>query len=161
MKTKLGSCFGLLAISLLAVGACSSVPRSIVPPEVQLVSLSLVRATPQGQTFRVGFLLRNPNDFPIPIQGLEFSARLSGEGLLIGESLAPATLPALGEERLRVEVQTDLVASMSRLIAVVQGPEEGLAYELAGRLRLDGRPPRSVPFAFNGLVPLSATMSTR
>ena len=160
MKTKLISSLGLAAIVLLGVGACSSVPRSIVPPEVQLVSLALVRATTEEQTFRVGFLLRNPNDFPIPVSSIDFSARLSGEGVLIGES-QPVTLPALDEERLNVEVRTDIVSSMSRLLAAVQGPEDGLAYELVGRLRLGGRPPRTVPFTYSGLVPLSATMSTR
>jgi len=149
-----------LFMLLVGLGGCSGLPRSIVPPDVQLVSLSLIEATTDGQRFRLGFLLRNANDFPVPVQSVRFSARLGGEGVLTGESLG-LTLPAGGEERLRVEVRTELVSSITRLLSLVQGPEDGLSYELAGRITLDGRPPRTLPFAHSGLVPLSASMGAR
>jgi LEA14-like dessication related protein len=147
-----------LGASLLALFACSSVPRSVAAPEVQLVSLSLLESTADGQRFRVSLLLDNPNDVALPIRSVRFNARLGGEGILSGESLAPLELPARGRETLRLEVQTDLVSSVSRLLAVVQGPDDGLAYELNGRLMLAGRPERALPFSTCGTVPLTATM---
>lgn len=152
------SCGLVLGTALLGVCACSSVPRSVTPPQVQLVSLSLLEATADGQRFRVSLLLDNPNDVALPIRSVRFNARLAGEGILSGESLAPLELPARSRETLRLEVQTDLVSSVSRLLAVVQGPDDGLAYELNGRLMLAGRPERPMPFSTSGTVPLTATM---
>jgi LEA14-like dessication related protein len=148
----------LLGAALLSLFGCSGVPRSVAAPEVQLVSLSLLEATADGQRCRVGLLLENPNDVALPIRSVQFNARLGGEGILSGESLVPLELPARGRETLRVEILTDLVSSVSRLLAVVQGPDDGLVYELYGRLMLAGRPERAMPFSTSGTVPLTATM---
>lgn len=147
-----------LGAALLALAACSSVPRTVAPPDVRLVSLSLLEATGDGQRFRVSLSIDNPNDLALPIQSLRFNARLGGEGILSGESLEPLELPARGRETVRLEIETDLVSSVSRLLAVVQGPDDGLAYELNGRLMLAGRTERSLPFSTSGTVPLTATM---
>ena len=150
-----------VSLGALALAACSSVPRSVAPPEVELVGLSLLEATPDGQRFRVSLLLDNPNDIELPVQSIRFNARLGGEGILSGESLAPLDLPARGRETLRLEVQTDLVSSVSRLLALVQGPGDAVPYEINGRLTLSGRTARSLPFSQSGSVPLSASMGAR
>lgn len=154
-------CAVLVSLGVLVLGACSSVPRTVAPPEVDLIGLSLLEATPDGQRFRVSLLLENPNDIPLPLQAIRFNARLGGEGILSGESLAPLELPARGRETLRLEIQTDLVSSVSRLLALVQGPGDGVPYEINGRVTLSGRTARSLPFSQSGSVPLSASMGAR
>ncbi len=149
------------ALCALLLAACSSVPRQLTPPRVQLVSLSLLEASVDHQRFELMFSVENPNEFDIPIAGLEYSARLSGQGVLIGQSFEPATLPARGTETLSVELTTELVSSFASMLAVVQGPEDAIPYELNGVLRVAGGLERRVRFSHSGRVPLSSTTGAR
>lgn len=147
------------ALGLLAAG-CSSLPRQLAPPQVELESLALVRAGADSQDFRLGLRITNPNPLPIPVELLRFSVRLGGEGLIAGNSAQRMVLPARGQETLRLEVSTDLVSSLRRLLALAEGPDDTLAYEIDGELVLDPRHRRSLPFRSRGRVPLTATMGT-
>lgn len=144
-----------VSLCLLGLAACSSIPRELASPRVQLASLELLAATRDSQRFAVTLSVDNPNAFEIPLSGVEFSARLSGQGVLIGESSEPATLPARGNEMLRVEVTTEIVSSFSSLLAVLEGPGSGMPYELNGELRLASGMDRRVRFRYSGRVPLS------
>lgn len=144
----------LVPLCALALAACGSVPRQIAPPRVQMVSVSLLEATVDHQRFEVMLDVDNPNAFDIPIDGIEFSARLSGQGVLIGRSNEPATLPGGGTEMLRVELTTELVSSFASLLSVVQGPDNAIPYELSGSLRVASGIDRRVRFSGSGQVPL-------
>lgn len=145
-------------LAALALTACSSVPRSIAPPGAELVSLSLLEGTADGQRYRLGLLLQNANDVALPVRSLRFNLRLSGQGILTGESFEPFELAPGGSETITLVIQSDLVSSVSQLLSFVQGPDDRLAYELNGRLTLTGRPERSVPISMTGTVPLTATI---
>jgi LEA14-like dessication related protein len=148
----------LLTLALWA-GACSSLPRTIEAPDVRLQSLTLLEDGEDGQRLAVRLRVDNPNTVPIPVIGLTFRVRLGGDGLLSGSSMEAFSVPAGGSESVVVEVDTDLVSSLSRLVALVQGPAGALAYEATGELSLS-RPFRSPQsFSARGEVPLS--MSAR
>jgi LEA14-like dessication related protein len=151
---------GVLAAAAL-VAACSSLPRALAPPAVELTGLSLLRATSDRQDFRVTLRIANPNPIPIPVEDLRFNIRLGGEGLLAGGTSSRMTLPARGEETLRLEVSTDLVSSIRRLLSLAQGPDDALSYELDGYIALDRRHRRTLPFRTRGEVPLTATMAVQ
>jgi LEA14-like dessication related protein len=158
-RTTATTASALWLAALIALGGCSSLPRDIVAPRVQMIGLSVIDASGTEQRFRVTLRLQNPNAVAIPIESLRFSARLAGQGVLMGDSAAPVTLPARGTETVRVEVRTDLVSSLSSLLAVVRGPEDALPYEINGDLSV-GRS-RQFPFSYRGDVPLTATLGTR
>jgi LEA14-like dessication related protein len=146
---------GLAILLAVAIAGCQSMAQPIETPVVRLLSLSLVGASLSEQRFGVRLLVENPNAVPIPVDNFDFEVRLGGAGILSGRSLAGFTLPAGGQEIVTAEVSSDLVASVSRLFALVQGPDDGLVYELTGRLNLRGafRPPLN--FYARGEVPLS------
>lgn len=147
------------ALLMLAAAAtlvsCASVPRSIETPRVRLASLSFIGADGNTQTFALTLLVENLNPVPVPIEQIRLRVRLGGEGYLSGESGTAVTIPALDTETVRVEIETDLVSSQSRLMALVQGPQNALPYELDGELNVGGRPPRLLPFQYRGMVPFS------
>jgi LEA14-like dessication related protein len=143
------------AIVLALLVGCSGLPRTLETPSVRLLSLSLLDASSSSQRFGVRLLVENPNAFALPIENFDFEVRLAGEGLLIGRSIAEFTLPANGQEIVTAEITSDLVSSVSRLFALLQGPAGALAYELTGDLVLAGslRPPLN--FSSRGEAPLS------
>jgi len=148
------SLFLLGAICIASVAACSSLPRQLVPPRVELVELRLLQGSFDGQRFAVRVLLNNANAVSIPVLLLEFDVRLAGEGLLEGRSLAPFTLPAGGSQTVEVEIFSNLISSATRLLALAQGPGNSLEYELQGELTLDARLREPLGFYQRGQVPL-------
>ncbi len=146
-----------VCLSCLIQANCSAAPR-LAPPTIQVVGLSLLEASAGRQRFRVGLLIDNQNTEPMPIKELKFTLRLAnGEGLLDGTLPAPVVVPALERQTLRIEVTTELVSSSSRLLSFVQGPANALPYEIFGRLTLDRRFAKPMPFASHGEVPFSMT----
>ncbi|HSG66572.1 MAG TPA: LEA type 2 family protein [Gammaproteobacteria bacterium] len=144
----------LAAVGITGVAACSSLPRQLVPPRVELVELRLLQASFDGQRFAVRVELDNPNAVPIPVRQIEFDVRLAGEGLLDGRSVAPFTLPAGGRQTVDIEIFSNLVSSATRLLALVQGPQNTLEYELQGELTLDVSLREPLGFYHRGQVPL-------
>jgi len=149
------------AITLLLLQACSSLPRQLVSPRVEIAELQLVQASFDGQRFAVRLVLENPNAIAIPVRLLEFDIRLGGEGLLEGASSAPFRLPANGSQAVEVEIFSNLVSSATRLLALVQGPGNVLEYEIQGRLTLDVRFREPIGFYQRGQVPLMIPQASR
>ena len=104
--------------------------------------------------FALRLQLVNPNMAEIPVVRLDFDIRLGGEGRLIGDHATPFTLPGMGSETLEFEVFSELVPSASRLMAVVQGPDNALAYEFHGELVLEATLRDPIEIFRRGQVPL-------
>lgn len=144
-----------MMLAIVVGSGCAGMSRSLIAPEVELVSLSVLGATIDKQRFALTLLISNPNTDPVAAQDLRYSVRVAGEGYLNGNSGAPIVLNGSERQTLRVEIETDTVSSVSRLLAVAQGPDNSLTYELTGDLILGGRPPRLLSFAYRGDVSLT------
>src|SRR5690606_40564195 len=59
-----------------------------------------------------------------------------GGGLLTGRTIEPFMLEPGAEQVVPVEVESDLVSSLSRLIGLLQGPSDSINYDLDGLVRL-------------------------
>ncbi|HEY5567087.1 MAG TPA: LEA type 2 family protein [Gammaproteobacteria bacterium] len=146
-----------LTLGIAIAAGCAGVSRSLVTPEVELVNLAVLGASTETQRFALTFLVSNTNAEALRVQEIRYSVRLAGQGYLNGRSSVPVTLAPTGRQTVRVELETDGVASLSTLLAFVQGPDNALAYELTGDLVLGTRPERLLPFTYNGEVPLNMT----
>jgi len=152
--SRISTAVAVAAIGLSILQACSSLPRQLAPPQVELVEIRLLQAGFDGQRFAVRLLVQNPNPVPIPVRLVEFDVRLAGEGLLDGRSVAPFSLPAGGSQAVDVEIFSNLVSSATRLLSLVQGPNHTLDYEVQGELTLDVRMRDPLSFYRRGQVPL-------
>ena len=144
----------LVACAALAAG-CATLQNALEPPQVRLVGLTLVEASAANQRFELALDVRNPHPIPFPGEELAVSVRLGGAGLLDGRSLEPFVLPAREAETVRIEVESDIVSSLSRLLSLAQGPNSALAYELNGRVTPSRRLSGPIPFSTRGEVPLA------
>lgn len=145
----------LIAYVGLGVASCVATPRSLVAPDVQLVGLSLLGVSADSQRFRVDLAVTNPNEVTIPIERLSFSVRLAGSGVMSGRSLSPFELASGESTTLQLEVTTNLVSSVSRLLALLQGPADSIQYDLDGLVTLSRGLNPTFPFSRRGEVPLS------
>ena len=138
-----------IAVVLLASApfGASLAQRGLVPPRVTVKSLEPL-PSPAGETrFRITLFFDNMSTEPLKIRGIEFKLRLADQGILDGVAGA-MLLEALDQQTLTVEVSSEIVSSVSRLLSFAEGPDNTLAYELFGKLTLERF--RTDPLAFSG-----------
>jgi hypothetical protein len=147
----------IVALGLVTLLGCGSAGSSVVPPRITLQSLEALPPSAGQTRFRAGLLIDNPTPEPMLIHYFEFQLRLADQGILDGVYAAPLTVQALDRQTITLELQSEIISSLSRLLSFVQGPENALPYELLGRITL-GRA-RSEPIAIGsrGQVPLAMT----
>jgi LEA14-like dessication related protein len=151
----------LVVCVLAAFGvACAGSIKDLQAPRVELIGVSVLPGGGANQRFRANLSVRNPNSEPLPIAELRFSVRLAGEGLLTGQLPAPIVVAAQEEQTLRIDVDSEQLSSLSRLLAV-QGQQSTLPYEIVGNVILDRRMRDAFPIAASGQVALSMSAADR
>ncbi|UCH75377.1 MAG: LEA type 2 family protein [Rhodospirillales bacterium] len=129
----------LLALSVLLVsyfllGACVT-PQSVEPPGIALQNVRLLEARGLVQMVRIDLLVSNPNDFDIPLTGLDFDMTVNGKNFAQGRSAAAVTLPRRGQASVPVDIGVEMLAVLRQLQAVQRLGK--LDYRLSGTASLD------------------------
>lgn len=148
----------LVAIGLLGgvpLG-CSHAQRGVTAPRITVQNVEPLASSAGQQRFRVGLLIDNVNTEPLEIRSIEFKLRLADQGIIDGTTGA-MTIEALDRQAVTLEVGSEIVSSLSRLLSFVQGPGNTLPYELHGIVNLGRRFREPLPFDTRGQVPLVMT----
>lgn len=143
----------LVACTLVLAGCAAMRLVNAEPPKVSVSSLAFQGATLMEQRFLVGLRLQNPNDFALPVTGLEYTLHLDGNKLASGMTQTSVNIPSLGSETVEVTVISNLLDSLAQLRRWQQSPPDQLDYRIEGRLRVKGLPTR-LPFSYSGQVGL-------
>jgi LEA14-like dessication related protein len=146
----------VVAVTMLGVTSigCASAQRGVVPPRITVQNLEPLPSSAGETRFRVGLLVDNPNTEPLSIRSFEFKLRLADEGIVDGVSSTPLTVEALDRQTVTLELRSEIVSSVSRLLSFVQGPENAIPYEIYGTVTLDRRRLDPLRFSASGQVPL-------
>lgn len=154
-----------ILMALLAVVVLGGAPvgssfaqRGLVAPRITVQSLEPLPASAGQQRFRLSLLIDNGNTEPLAIRDIEFKLRLADQGIIDGRLAAPLRIEALHQHTLTLELGSDIVSSLSRLLSFVEGPENTLAYEIYGSVKLDRRLREPLPFSARGEAPLVMTV---
>jgi late embryogenesis abundant protein len=120
--------------------------------------VSSASAQPQVTGLRVALqslelLVDNMSTDPFKIRNIEFKLNLADQGIVDGNTGA-FTIEALDQQTLTLELSSEIVSSVSRLLSFVQGPDNKLPYEIFGKVTLDRRNMQALQFSAHGLVPL-------
>ncbi len=136
-----------LFFSLLA---CASVGTRPEPPRVSLTGLTLLGADMLEQRYELRLRIKNTNDFPLRIRGLDYRLKLNEREFADGVSGERVEVPAFGEAAMTVQATSNLLRIFEQVRDMGDG-EAGLRYELEGKVALDGLAMR-LPFAFKGEI---------
>ena len=145
----------IVVLGVCAQQGCASANNDFAAPRITVQNLTALPATAGQSRFRVSVLVDNPNPEPLVIRDLEFKLRLADQGILDGHSTTALTVAALDRATLTLELRSEIISSVSRLLAFVQGPENALPYEIYGRVILDRALKEPLPFSASGQVPLA------
>lgn len=142
-----------LLLALTALAGCAQFTKRPEPPQVTLAGIELLSLGVFEQQFRVRLNLDNPNDYALPVSGVEYALELNGQAFANGRSREEISLPANGRAQVDVDVSANLSALLGQALLLQQGRLPKLDYRLTGKLRLmDGL--FSVPFERQGSIPL-------
>lgn len=130
---RLIASFALLVV-VLAPSGCVN-PKKVVAPTVVLQNVRIHESKGFVQRLQVDLLVTNPNDFDIPLTGMEFQMELNGAPFAQGLANKPVTIPRLGEAIVPVKVSIPVLLIMRQIKAV--GRTGKLAYHLTGTVYLD------------------------
>ncbi len=138
-------------VSLLVLAGCVT-PQSIEQPRVALQNVRILNAEGLLQRLEIDLLVSNPNDFDIPLTGLDVALQLNGMDFADGLSNKRVTIPRLGSATVPVEVSVSLVAIFQQIQALQH--RESLDYSIGGKIYLDNVLLPSVPFDKSGSLDL-------
>ena len=150
-----------IVVAFFAVVLLGSAPisgafaqRGLVAPRITVENVEPLRSSAGEQWFRVNLLIDNPNTEPLAIRSIEFKLRLADEGIIDGILPAPVLIEALHQQTMTLELGSEIISSLSRLMSFVEGPENLLAYEIYGTITLDRKVRDPFRFSQRGQAPL-------
>ena len=126
----------LLALVSLATGCSFLRYRNAQAPRVSVTGIELAGFSIFEQRFDVGLRLQNPNDFQLPITGMDYQLFVEDAAVASGLSDTVVTLPAWGEKQITVSVIGNVLNSLSQLRRWQQSGSNSLDYRLEGRLKM-------------------------
>jgi hypothetical protein len=153
-----------IVVAFFAVVLLGSAPmrgalaqRGLVAPQITVQNVEPLRASAGEQRFRINLLIDNPNTEPLGIRNIEFKLRLADEGIIDGFLPAPVLVEALHQQTMTLELGSEIISSLSRLMSFVEGPENMLAYEIYGTITLERKLRDPFRFSARGQAPLVLT----
>ena len=143
-----------LAVLVILSSGCASLTRQPEPPRIAVASLQFVSMEMFEQRYRVGLRLQNPNNFDLPLSGLEFTLSLNDTPFASGVSPEAVTLPRFGEAAMSVEVTSNLFKLLEQAQAINRAGAEAVRYRIHGSVAVSEFAIR-LPFDTSGEVRLS------
>jgi len=147
----------LLLIVLGGQLGCTSPSRDFIPPRITVQNVVALSGGAGQPRFRVTLMIDNTNTKPLPVYSFEFKLRLADQGIIDGTLPQSVIIDPLDQLVTTLDLSSDIVSSLSRLMSFVEGPDNTLPYEIYGMLRLDRTVRDPIPFTFRGQTPLSTT----
>ncbi len=132
-------CFGVLVCALLLTACAGGTIKKPSSPKLSVVSVEPVSLKFDEQVFRFDLNAFNPNGFKLPIQKIDFIARISGVEIGQGLTSEALTLVPNGDTPFSMEVKTDLSKVINSIGDLFKTGGLNLEYQLEGKMRfVDG-----------------------
>ena len=141
---------------VLILSACASVVTKPVKPVIKLVSVKPLNISVTEQKLRFELKVINPNAFDMPVESVDFVARLNDTNIANGKSNQSVVIGANSEARLSLDVTASLGRLSNTLSSFVNGKSLNLDYELSGTVKV-ATWPQPIPFDVIGAMDLKDT----
>jgi LEA14-like dessication related protein len=129
--------------------ACALLQTRLESPSVSVANLNVIAIGFFEQRYQLRLRIQNPNDFALPINGMNYHLQFNDEPFARGVSAQLTVVPAFGEKLIDVEVTSNLGTLVKQWLTL--GRETGLRYSLSGSLAL-GNAFGKVPFNYQGEI---------
>ncbi len=135
-KLRLGIAALPLLVVLLSLNGCASFfSQNFAKPGVELADIEVVHARLLEQQFNLYFRIDNPNDFSLPITGMDYEVELNGISLGKGHSSRLAKIPANGHAYITIPVHTNLWRHIRSVVSMLEKPDQKIHYSLQADIK--------------------------
>lgn len=142
----------LLALVTAFTAACSGIPFNAKAPKISVAEVNVKRLGLFEQIFDVGLRVKNPNDFDIVIEGLEFKLEISGREFATGvaNTNTHTRVPAFSSAVVHVDTATQSNKLLQQMKTLPDVLKDGVPYRIHGRMKID-RASDWMPFDRSGV----------
>jgi len=141
-----------LLLLLLLLGSAACTPK-FERPNLSVASIEMQKGNLLQQTFLVKFQIQNPNDRPLPVNGLHAELNVGGERIASGVSNRAFVVPPLGQSEFDMTITANMALALLKL---ANQHADSIDYEVTGEASLDLPFLHSLPFHQNGSLSLKA-----
>ncbi len=128
----------VLMLLVLVMAGCAGLTTRPESPRLSLVGLKPISMDLFEQRFIVILRVKNPNQFVLPIRGLDFNMDINGNRFADGLSATNVDIPALGEGRVEIEVSSSLLNTL-RQFKNIFSEQRNFDYKINGNVMLQNK----------------------
>lgn len=146
-------------LSFLVLTACSSTGGGFaglqpLAPEIKLKNFKLLKMGFNKQSYRLKLQIKNPNSFPLPINGLDYQLLINKQLFAEGNSTQAVTIPALGSNTIEIDVKSNLMDVIEGWSQWFSLAKRSLEYKITGNVGVSSFA-IPIPFQYADSVDLS------
>lgn len=121
----------LIALTCLALAACSMFMRSMERPTAKVRDVSMTSAGFRGATGTLVLDVSNPNNVGVPLSAVHWQLSLGGARAVTGDVRISQTIPARGVAPVTTSLTIDALDGAFAVAALARGARD---YQLTARL---------------------------
>jgi LEA14-like dessication related protein len=115
---------------------CAALNPNFQEPEVNVTSFKLVPGNSLSPTFEIGLRVLNPNNTALNLNGLSYNARIKGNKVFSGVANDLPTIPAYGEEDIKLTAKADLFGGLGLITDLLKEQKAPITYQLQVKIDL-------------------------
>lgn len=146
--------FATAILSFVLIG-CGGLPMgsNLIKPKVSIADIRMLDSTMFEQRFAIKLRVQNPNNFSIPVSGLNYQLSLNGSAFGSGVSNQAFSIPKNAESLVEVEATTSLPSVIKALSGWMKN-KDTLTYAILGNINVGNRS-SAIPFDYSGELNLN------
>jgi len=133
----------------LGLSGCSGLFHTMERPRINIANVTPREIKVFEQVFDLELRVQNPNDSPLPVNGLEFELQINDRRFATGVSNQNVTVDRLGSAVIRVEAVTSLWGILQQIAELQQTRTSRVNYRIKGAI-YSGSPGIRLPFDDRG-----------
>ncbi len=124
----------LLLTIVIIISGCATLLPSFEDPTVTISSFRIVPSDSISPKFEIGLHIVNPNNVPLELEGVAYTASIEGNQVLTGASNELPVIPAYGEGDVLLNASADLFGSFRVITNLMNNKAKDLNYQLDVKL---------------------------
>lgn len=116
--------------------SCAVLNPNFEKPQVSVNFFKILPGDSINPTFEIGLRVVNPNNTALNLKGLSYTASIEGNKILSGVVNQLPTVPAYGEEEVKLKAQADLLGGIRLLADLMKPRETPISYTLKVKLAM-------------------------
>lgn len=119
---------------IFILNSCATLHPNFEEPQVSVNSFKILPGGSINPTFEIGLRVVNPNGISLNLKGMSYTASIEGNKIFSGVANQLPTVPAYGEEDIKLNAQADLFGGIRLIADLMKKRDTPISYTLKVKL---------------------------